>query len=218
MVTLNKSPQRGLLFFVINIFMKEKYMFIRGKRVLDQMAALEIIAEQSTYNQLKTNVDNFVPQGSGRGDGTKRYKRQYATGEVNLKNVVWRAAYGVKALEVTANALGGEKPYQPKIIFNGVDFDDEDTEDNITVPAEAGDIHFQKINLSEKTMRVRCDCPDFYWRFASFNAKDKSLNGRAPKPYQSKTNRGPVNPQQVPGMCKHLLKIIEVLKQNGAVN
>jgi len=190
-------------------------MLIRGQRVLDQLTTLDIIAEQSTYNQLKTNVDNFTPQGSDRGDGSKRFKRQHAT--VTLKNLTFRAAYGVKALEVMATAVGGEKPYQPKIIFNRVDFDDEDTQDNITVPAEAGDIHFQQLNLSEKTMRVRCDCADFYWRFAAYNAKDKSLDGRSPKPYQAKTNRGPVNPQQVPGMCKHLLKIIEVLKDNGAV-
>lgn len=197
--------------------MEEKYMLIRGKRVLDQMATLELIAEQSTYNQLRTNVDNFIPQGSDKGDGTTRYKRQHATGEVNLKGLTWRASYGVKALEVMATAIGGEKQYAPKIIFNNVEFDDEETEDNITVPAEAGPINFKQINLSENNMRVRCDCLDFYYRFATWNAKDKSLDGRAPKPYQAKTNRGPVNPKQVPGMCKHLLRIIEVLKENGAV-
>jgi len=204
----------GLLLFVINISMKEKYMLIRGQRVLDQ---LEIITEQSTYNQLKTNVDNFVPQGSDKGDGRMVLKRQHALQDVNLSNEKWTASIGMKALQLSALANGGEKQYAPKIIFNKVEFENEDSSDNVTVKSSSGDdIHFKPIDLSKNTMRVRCTCPDFYWRFAAFNAKDKSLDGRSPKPYQRKTNRGPANPQQVPGMCKHLLKLIELMQNNGA--
>ena len=75
----------------------------------------------------------------------------------------------------------------------------------------------QAIILAKNTLRCHCNCLDFYWRFASFNAKDKSLIGKAPKPYKPVSNRGPVNPKKVPGVCKHLLATFKAMKHSGTV-
>lgn len=197
---------------MINIIMEE-YMIIRGKRINDQ---LEQLNEQSTYNQLKTNVDNFIPVST---------KRQNAVDPVQVVELMTLPFLGTKNLNIESTVTnsdskspGAPANYKPKLIFNQVAFEDESTNENITFTAkDNNEYNMQPIDLGVSTVRVRCGCPDFLWRFAAFNAKDKSLIGTAPAPYQRKSNRGPVNPQQVPGVCKHLIKTIEALKQSGMV-
>ncbi len=191
--------------------MEEEYQIIRGKRINDQ---LELLVEQSTYNQLKGNVDSFIPIST---------KRQNAIDPVQIVEMQTLPFLGTKNLNVDSRAQNsdskqGRSEFYPKIIFNQVEFEEESTNENITFTAKDGnEYNMQAIDLGKSTLRVRCTCGDFLWRFAAFNAKDKSLIGTAPKPYQNKTNRGPVNPRQVPGVCKHLIKTIEALKQSGMV-
>ncbi len=191
--------------------MDEEYQIIRGKRINDQ---LELLVEQSTYNQLKSNVDSFIPVST---------RRQSAVDPVQIVELKTLPFIGTKNLNVEAlaknsNSKEGHSENYPKIIFNRVEFEEETTNDNITFTAKDGnEYNMQPIDLGGSTLRVRCTCGDFMWRFAAFNAKDKSLIGTAPSPYQRKTNRGPVNPKQVPGVCKHLIKTIEALKQAGMV-
>jgi len=41
------------------------------------------------------------------------------------------------------------------------------------------------------------------------------LYGRKPAKYHAESNRPPANPLELPGMCKHLIKFVEVLKKAG---
>jgi len=188
--------------------MDDKYQIIRGKRVLDQLDDFELF-EQSTYNDLERNVLNFTPVST---------KRQNAVDPVRIVSLEMLPFIGTKNLNVEAVASSDGTNYSPKLIFNNVEFEEEDLPDNVTFKAKDGnDYHAKPIDLSRHTLRVRCDCLDFYWRFASFNAKDKSLIGAPPRPYQRVSNRGPVNPQEVPGVCKHLIAAVKALKHSGIV-
>jgi len=188
--------------------MENKYQIIRGKRVSDQLDDFELF-EQSTYSDLERNVLNFVPVST---------KRQNAVDPVRIVSLETLPFIGTKNLNVAAVASSDGTNYNPTFIFNNVEFAEEDLPDNVTFKAKDGnDYHIKPLDLNQHTLRVRCDCMDFYYRFASFNAKDKSLIGRPPKPYQRKTNRGPVNPQQVPGVCKHLIATMKALKHSGMV-
>ena len=66
-------------------------------------------------------------------------------------------------------------------------------------------------------MRVRCNCPDFQFRFAWEDRGKQALYGGPPKSYVRKTPDPPigrpyVNPEQIPGICKHLYDFAKQLE------
>lgn len=71
-------------------------------------------------------------------------------------------------------------------------------------------LYFERISLTEKAkknyVRVRCSCKDFRFRFAWEDRDNQCLFGGPPAKYTPKpgSNRPPVNPNHVPGICKHL--------------
>lgn len=196
--------------------MDETFQIIRGKRINDQLEeSEELITERSSVNNLAQNTDGFQPAST---------KRQHATDTIRVVEMVYLPFIGTKNLNVDARVSSPNNKqdpskqkttqYSPKLIFNQVVFEEESTDANISFVAKDGqEYHMQPINLAEATVRVNCDCLDFYWRFKSYNAKDQSLAGRAPPPYKPISNRGPSNIKRVPGLCKHLLKTVEALKQ-----
>ena len=192
--------------------MELKFEIIRGKRINDQ---LEMVTEHSTIKNLDQNIQGFLPMTT---------KRQHATQPLTVKEMVYLPYVGTKNLNITAlvhsppnhHALANkeETDYTTSIIFNKVEYEEESTDTNITFTAKDGkEYNMLPINLAENTVRVNCNCLDFYWRFKSYNAKDTSLAGRAPPPYKRVSNRGPSNIKKVPGLCKHLLQTVEALKQ-----
>lgn len=194
--------------------MDKNYHFIRGKRIVDQWDDIELF-EKSSYVDLERNVLNFVPVST---------KRQNAVDPVRITQLETLPAIGMKTLRAWATANSTESKsgsgtiYQPAIIFTGVEFEDEDTQNNITAKARDGnDYHMQPIDLAQTNVKVTCQCMDFYWRFRDQNAADQSgIAGKKP-PYKPVSNRGPVNPQNVPGLCKHLLATFRALKHSGMV-
>jgi hypothetical protein len=197
--------------------MEVKFEIIRGKRINDQLEEqLALLTERSTQQELSQNTDNFEP-------ATR--KRQEATQPVIVKQLVTLPFVGTKTLNVEAfisnTASKSKDPTNDvRIIFNQVVFEDENTNENISFIAKDGkEYYMQPIDLGSHTVRVNCTCLDFFWRFKSYNAKDQSLAGNAPPPYQKVpgSTRGPSNPQRVPGLCKHLLKTFDALKESGMV-
>ena len=71
----------------------------------------------------------------------------------------------------------------------------------------------RKIRGNKNKVQVRCECEDFRFFWAPAVEKKKSLIGTFP-PYIKKTNRPPRNPQQVPGLCKHLLAVAKKLQRD----
>jgi len=197
--------------------MELKFEIIRGKRINDQLEELEMVTERSTVQNLDQNIQGFLPMTT---------KRQHATQPLTVKEMVYLPYVGTKNLNVNAlvhsppnhhaQANKNEADYNTSLIFNNVEFENESTETNITFVAKDGkEYSMQPIDLSKNTVRVNCNCLDFYWRFKSYNAKDTSLAGRAPPAYQKApgSTRGPSNIKRVPGLCKHLLQTVEALKQ-----
>lgn len=190
--------------------MDKKYYTIRGKRIDDQLDDFELF-EQSTYVDLEKNILNFIPQSK---------KRQHAVDPVQIVKIETLPFLGTKNLNVAAmaNSTESNTTYKPSIIFNNVEFEKEDLQSNITFKAKDGaDYHIQPLDLAQHTVRVHCTCLDFFWRFRNFNVKDKSSVARSTPPYKPISNRGPVNPQQKPGLCKHLLATFKALKHSGMV-
>lgn len=175
---------------------------LRGQRLL------QWLEEDSTYNQLDTNIRRGFPNTT---------KRQNATGPVAINRLEY-IPYEDGQLRVQAQAASGGNQYEPIIMFRDVQFEPENLPTNVTFRATNGqEYHIQSIPLAQSNVRVRCTCLDFYYRFSSWNASDNSLAGAAPQPYLPKGERPPANPQQVPGVCKHVIKVVDRLRQSRIV-
>jgi len=185
--------------------LSEQFFTIRGTRILQQLNEL------SSVPDLENNIERGFPE---------TRKRQHATGEVTSRNLQYTPYIGMKMLHVKAQSSSNGHQYQQAIQFNGVDFEREDTPENATFKAADGsDYHIQPLQLNDHNCKVRCNCLDFYFRFAHYNSSDKSLVGRPPPLYQRKTQtRPPANPMRVPGMCKHLLKLVQELQSAGVIS
>lgn len=80
-----------------------------------------------------------------------------------------------------------------------------------------GFIFLNEINETNE-IRVRCSCPDDYFMWQYPNKLKGSLLGRF-KPYVPVpgSNRPPRNPDNVNGVCKHTLRVIEWLVKQRIV-
>lgn len=111
-----------------------------------------------------------------------------------------------KIFSTTIRSSSDSKSYHAVIAFYEVD-DPENT-----VPS-----------LSKHHVRVHCGCKSFYFYFSWQDMIYEALYGRHPKPYERKTHPGdknykpPVNPANIPGVCKHLILLIRSLRDSGFV-
>lgn len=191
--------------------MKKDYMFIRGARISKQLE--DFLTEESTYNELERNTLSMP--GNNRANATNSVQIR------SLELIPYDGALGVNA---SVNSVNSGNTYQPQMMFLDVEYintEDPNIEnDPRTVTFQAADGHdytIMPISLARNNVKVRCTCLDFRWRFAIYNDKDNSLLGGGPGLYQKKSQRQPGNPQQVPGVCKHILKLVAELKANGVV-
>jgi phage/plasmid-associated DNA primase len=182
-----------------------KLRVIRGERI---KAAL---LEAASFDQLYQNIERAFPDTP---------KRQHATSEVTVTSIRYvpvRMTSEGGALQLATTTRSNQNEYKQQLLFSDISYETEDTEENITFKATNGqEYHVKPIPLNGSRIRVNCNCMDFHYRFAVWNFNNDTLMGRKPKPYQRKTdNRPPVNPAQVDGLCKHLIKVCNILEQKG---
>lgn len=170
---------------------------IRGEKIL------KILNEESTYSQLYTNIQTAFPD-------TK--KRQHEAPKVNITNFKYIPFQSKNILQIKTTAVSGGNQYSPVIQFSNVNYNTGGRGVTFTA-VDGSEYTIEPIRLSQNTVKVRCDCLDFHYRFATWNYNDESLIGKPPPLYRKKTNRPPVNPAQVPGLCKHLVKFFTVLRR-----
>lgn len=194
--------------------MKDKFMLIRGKRIQQQIESeQERLDEDSSFIQLSRNIERSF----------NTTKREHSTQPIHLQEINFIPYVEDMKLMVDAVASSeqrnvGSKEYDVKIMFSDVIFEKEDTGQNVTLMASDGETYnIMPIKLIKSNIKVNCTCMDFRWRFSMWNHKDGSLYGDPPPPYKKKTNRPPVNPDKVPGVCKHLLKTVEAMQDSKLV-
>lgn len=185
----------------------KKLKFLRGARLLQWSEDEQL--EEVTLNDLERDTVFGFPN-------TK--KRQHATDPVQITQMNLTPAKPTGDLICDAVAKSGAKTYDPKILFLEVQYEDEDTQSNVTFTASDGDAYnIVPISLSESNVKVTCNCLDFYYRFNNTNANKDALYGPLRPPYKTKpgSNRPPANPENVSGICKHLVKLVQSLRQAG---
>lgn len=157
--------------------------------------------QESTINDLyQSTVNSF---------DTK--KRQYATDTIKITNLEWIPYQGVKTLYVKALAQNEGREYNPIIMFKNIKYA---TPNGLLLAANDGKAYrVEPISMKENDVLTRCQCADFHWRGQHANALDHSLFGRDRKKYESLGVRQPVNPNNAPFLCKHLMKMVKVIKE-----
>lgn len=143
-------------------------------------------------------------------------KRQHSTDLVKISEIFWNPFLGVRTLFVKGLAQSGESghEYNPIIIFKNVNYNPQGNQVEITAN-DGQNYIFEKLNPDQTQVLVRCNCKDFKFRFGYFDHLDHSLYGKPGKKYEALHNPGSANPQEMPGMCKHLLKLIKTLGTAG---
>lgn len=138
--------------------------------------------------------------------------RQHATHTIKITNLRWTPFVGMKTLFIRALAQNEGKEYNPIVLFKRVNYDG----DEVLVTASDGrEVSFDKLSTENTDVLVRCNCPDFFWRFNYYNFSERSLYGRKRAKYESKGVGPPANPMEMAGLCKHLMKTAHVLRESG---
>lgn len=137
--------------------------------------------------------------------------RQHATHPIVIRELRWTPFVGVKTLFIKGLAQNEDREYGPCILFKGVNYEGK----AVKITASDGlQYNFDKLSLENTEVLVRCNCPDFFWRFNYYDHLDKSLYGTKRKKYES--HGGPAaNPLELPGMCKHIMKMTKVISESG---
>lgn len=143
-------------------------------------------------------------------------RKQNAT-RVQIRDVEFIPSLRDGTLTAVGKSEGKDHDYITKLVFSNIKFVGEKDTHHVSVTGSDGtDYHFSPIKIGGgHHIKVNCECLDFYYRFAAWNHAKKALDGKPPTPYIKKTNRPPVNPKKVPGVCKHIIKFIDQLKSEG---
>jgi hypothetical protein len=145
-------------------------------------------------------------------------KRQHAIDPVKIVELSWTPFVGVKTLFIKGTAESGEsgKVYQPMVLFKQVRYHPEkEHQDWVEIVASDG-LHYvlERLSYAENDVLLRCDCADFRWRFNYYDHLDRSLYGSKRRRYEA-AGGPPANPLEMPGMCKHLIKLVQSLDHAG---
>lgn len=143
-------------------------------------------------------------------------KRQHVTDSVKIAQLDWMPYLGMKTLFIRGRAVNEGRQYKTIILFKNVIYTNEANGDLAFVANDGKQYFIKRLSEENTQVLVRCDCPDFHWRFNYFDYLDDSLHGRKRKKYEGKGGP-PANPAELPGMCKHLMKTAMALKDANLI-
>lgn len=121
-------------------------------------------------------------------------------------------------LHIKSSVVGEQfHNYEVDIVMQGITFSDNPEEISgdmykLVLTPET-DYYVDYTSNSNNDVEIRCTCNDYRWRFAYYNGIDGSLYGELPPPYAGDSNSQPVNPTKSPGVCKHVMKVVNELEK-----
>ncbi len=141
-------------------------------------------------------------------------RRQHVVAPIQINSIIATPFLGLNTLLFRAEALNAGRTYKTTILFKDVNYVDGP---GVTIRDEVGKRYFiEQLTQDTQDILLRCSCPDFYWRFCHFDHLDRSLYGRNRANYAGQ-GLWEANPQQLPGMCKHLMATMQELQLIGIV-
>lgn len=166
----------------------------------------KFIIESSLSELYSNTINNF---------DTPREKKSNRV-QVNRTLFIPSPNNAILGVEATTRSL--DKAYLTKIYFEDVEYTDDEG-DSVVITAQDGqEYRIKQLDYVNTQVEVSCSCLDFHYRFAVWNHGDGSLYGNPPDPYVKQTDREPVNPNEVPGLCKHLMALVDELRRDNILN
>lgn len=162
---------------------------------------------ESSFAELYQSVVNGFPNTT---------KRQHVVDTIQISGLKWTPFLGMKTLflrGLAENLENGNK-YKPIIVFKNVQYL-QNGNSSIVAQDDGRRYYLESLSRSNNEVLVRCFCEDFYWRLHHYDHIDKSLYSHNRKPYIAISDRGPVNPGEVPGVCKHIMALFSAVQENG---
>ena len=161
----------------------------------------EFITESTLNSLYQSTVDAFP----------KTTRRQHSTDSVRIVELSWTPFVGVRTLFIRGRATNEGREYYPVILFKDVNYAPTNNRVNI-VANDAKNYALERLKSSQNEVLLRCTCADFKYRFTHEDWADRSLYGSKQRRHESK---GIANPLGLPGMCKHLIKMVKSLDHAG---
>jgi len=144
--------------------------------------------------------------------------RQHATDPIRVAGFKWTPFPGVKTFLLKAVATNEDRQYNTVMLFKNVVYRDGPGPGVVKLKISLNESRYiEKLTPDQHNVLVRCNCPDFYWRFNYYDHVDRSLWGNKRGLYEPVSDRGPINPKEMPGMCKHLMKMMYTMQESGLV-
>lgn len=161
-------------------------------------------------------------------------RRQHVINRVQTREVKWQPFPKLRTLLASSRVIGEQYPgkkrklYRTNLMFRNVDFATEGQKGMLKITVRGstprvprGEVFFEKLSFND-SVRVRCNCPDFRWRFnweCDSETPSALFGPRAPAytPPNPEKYRGPANPSGLPGICKHIMNMGLSLHKSGAV-
>lgn len=135
--------------------------------------------------------------------------RQHTANQVQLKNGFQTIKMGTDVVFQGETVSG----HTPKLRVAGLEVTDGPTAVEVVTPS--GPIKILPLSKQAQAF-VSCDCEDFVYRFATTDQARGVLFGKITRPYIPKTNRATQNLGKI-GVCKHLIKFVDVLTSQGVL-
>lgn len=147
-----------------------------------------------TVDELVTNTYNLLPDAIMKGRTAQGMK---------IIDFKVQNSPGVKTKKIFATIRSQERPvaYTMILEFNGL----EDPENTI-------------VDLDTVKFKCRCSCHNFYFMWGYWDKQVGALSGPNQKKYVRKTTTRPeVNPKHLPGMCKHIVRLLISMRTDKLV-
>jgi hypothetical protein len=140
-------------------------------------------------------------------------ERKTRANTVKLDNLTFIPMASNNKLKVGSNTTSNNgHDYWSSIVFDNVTYLEAEDPSAFSFTGSDNTEYFIEKLPKNANVKVNCSCLDFHYRFAVWDNKFRALDGNPPPPYIKKGNRPPVNPMQSPGLCKHLIKLMDDLR------
>ena len=155
----------------------------------------------------------------------KAWRKKYSKpGQIKLaRPIPYRGTASVLFNALIKGVTQYPDDHRVVIMFSGLKFAKEPFKGCIDVEYKGHTYYVEKPSLNKTTIRVRCSCKDFYFCFSLWDYMQRAIVGPKPKAYKRKTpppsqgGRPYVNPDHIPGLCKHVFWLLQYLKSKGYV-
>lgn len=143
--------------------------------------------------------------------------RKQKAGTVNLQNLTFIPMVANGNLKIGANTTSNNgHDYWTTILIDNVQYLDEEEPNCYTFEGSDNSEYYIQRITKNSNIKVNCSCLDFHYRFSVWDNRFKALDGNPPPPYVRKTQTRPsVNPMQSPGLCKHIIGLMDDLRSQN---